>query len=199
MSAPEVDPATFRRVMGQFATGITVITAQRDDDVHGMTANSFTAVSLEPALVLFCVGKSARLAGFIADAPGFAINILSGAQQHVSRQFAGSRRPIAESVELLDGPVAPLIAGALASISCLTEAVHEGGDHWIVVGRVIELREGGVSQTPLVFFRSRYCQLLEPREARPERDPWAHDTQPLRLYHAEWSEGADELDREPEP
>jgi flavin reductase (DIM6/NTAB) family NADH-FMN oxidoreductase RutF len=198
MSATEVDPTAFRRVMSLFTTGITVITTRRDDEVHGMTANSFTAVSLEPPLVLFCVGKSARMAGFIEDAPGFAINILSGAQESVSRQFAGSKRPIANTVDLLDGPVAPLVTGALASISCLTEAVHEGGDHWIVVGRVVELREEGVTQTPLVFYRSRYCQLLEPREARPERDPWTTETQPLRLSHAAWSEGADDLDLEPE-
>jgi 3-hydroxy-9,10-secoandrosta-1,3,5(10)-triene-9,17-dione monooxygenase reductase component len=185
--------------MSLFATGITVITSRRADDVHGMTANSFTAVSLEPPLVLFCVGKSARMAGFVEDAPGFAINILSGAQEHISRQFAGPQRAITATVELCDGPVAPLVSGALASISCLTEAVHEGGDHWIVVGRVVELREENVTQSPLVFFRSRYCQLLEPREARPERDPWTHETQPLRLYHAEWSEGADDLDPEHEP
>ena len=184
--------------MSLFTTGITVITTRRDDEVHGMTANSFTAVSLEPPLVLFCVGKSARMAGFIDDAAGFAINILSGAQEHVSRQFAGSKRSITSTLELLEGPVAPLVTGALASISCLTEAVHEGGDHWIVVGRVVELREEGVTQTPLVFYRSRYCQLLEPREARPERDPWTNETQPLRLYHAEWSEGADDVDMDPE-
>jgi flavin reductase (DIM6/NTAB) family NADH-FMN oxidoreductase RutF len=175
--------------MSLFTTGITVITARREDDVHGMTANSFTAVSLDPPLALICVAKSARMAAFIHDAPGFAVNILAAGQEGVSRQFAGARRPAAHAVELLDGPVAPLIAGALATISCMTEAIHEGGDHWIVIGRVIELREHRARERPpLVFFRARYCELLEPRETRPEADQWSNEA--IRIYHDEWSEGA---------
>ena len=182
--------------MGQFTTGVTVVTVQRADEIHGMTANSFTAVSLDPPLVLFCVGKTARMAAFVLDAAGFAINILSGAQESVSRQFAGAQQAAGPIVELLDGPLALPIANALATISCATEAIYEGGDHWIVVGRVIELREAAAPQTPLVFFRARYCQLLEPRTAQPERDPWTNES--LRIYHDEWSEGAGNLDMEPE-
>jgi 3-hydroxy-9,10-secoandrosta-1,3,5(10)-triene-9,17-dione monooxygenase reductase component len=193
-----VEAAAFRRVMGQFATGVTVITAQVGDEVHGMTANSFTAVSLDPPLVLFCVAKTARMAAFVQDAPGVAINILSAAQESVSRQFAGSRKPApSEVAELLPGPVAPLIAGALASISCAIEAIHEGGDHWVVIGRVLELHEpSATTAAPLVFFRAHYGELVERAQPRPEVDPWANDA--MRLYHDEWSAVADALARERE-
>src|SRR5690606_33056649 len=142
MKTEGIDPTTFRRLMGQFATGVTVITVQRGDLMHGMTANTFTSLSLDPPLVLFCVGRSARMAGLLDGADGFAINILATDQEEVSRHFAGRNFEIGSGVELLQqGPVAPLVPGCLGSLSCTIEEMHEGGDHWIVVGRVIALHE----------------------------------------------------------
>jgi 3-hydroxy-9,10-secoandrosta-1,3,5(10)-triene-9,17-dione monooxygenase reductase component len=185
------DPAAFRRVMGQFATGVTVITVQHGDHIHGMTANAFTSVSLDPPLVLFCVTKTARMAALIREVHGFAINILSEHQQDVSRQFAGSKKDdLDRAVALRRGPIAPLIDGSLTAVSCTIEAIHEGGDHWIVVGRVVSVHEplDSVLRDPLVFFRSRYQELVEQATApSPGAESWSNDA--IRVYHEEWSEG----------
>lgn len=191
MSAGEqIDGAALRRVVGLFATGVTVITVQHGDHVHGMTANSFTSVSLDPPLVLFCVAKSARMASLVQRAEGFVINILTSRQQQVSRQFASSRKSEAEmSVVLERGSVAPRIEGALASIQCVNESMYEGGDHWIVVGRVVDLQESedAIDRSPLVFFRSRYCDLLEPMASGASPESWSNDE--ILVYHDEWSAG----------
>ncbi|HMM40346.1 MAG TPA: flavin reductase family protein [Thermomicrobiales bacterium] len=187
---PAVDSAAFRRAVGQFATGVTVITVTHGDHVHGMTANSFTSVSLDPPLVLFCVGKSARMARLIEQVEGFAINILSDRQMQVSRQFAGANKEdAARTVRLHRGPVAPLLSGSLVALSCRTSAIHEGGDHWIVVGEVIALHEVGQDRAsgPLAFFRSRYCDLIEPPTPVEQADRWSNDE--IRIYHEEWSAG----------
>jgi flavin reductase (DIM6/NTAB) family NADH-FMN oxidoreductase RutF len=182
-----VDVAVLRSILGQFATGVTVITVQHAGRIHGMTANSFTSVSLDPPLVLFCVARSARMASFVKQAHGFAINILGAHQQEVSRQFAGSKKDdLATNVHLGPGPIAPLIQGSLASISCTVEALHDGGDHWIVVGRVINIVEGP-QRAPLVFFRSRYHDVIESAPLAPAEpgEMWTNDA--IRIYHDEWS------------
>jgi 3-hydroxy-9,10-secoandrosta-1,3,5(10)-triene-9,17-dione monooxygenase reductase component len=190
-----VDPAQFRRALGQFATGVTVITVQQGEVMHGMTANTFTAVSLEPPLVLFCVAKRARMSALLEAADGFAVNFLSVDQERLSRHFAGASQPGSpESVELLRrGPVAPLIPGALLGLSCALEKIHEGGDHWIVVGRVLEIHEpAGATRPPMVFFRSRYRYLTDlPGAEVNEREAWATDA--IRIYHDEWSSGEGEF------
>ena len=195
-SIPAFDPAAFRRVMGQFATGVTVITVQHGDHIHGMTANAFTSVSLDPPLVLFCVTKKARMAALINEVPGFAINILAETQQ-----FAGSNKDDLERVVALQrGPIAPLIDGVLAALSCTVETIHEGGDHWIVVGRVIGVHEPqeGPLRDPLVFFRSRYQELVEQAPAwSPATEAWSNDA--IRVYHEEWSEGEAEQPEWPHP
>lgn len=179
--------------MGQFATGVTVITVQRGELMHGMTANTFTSLSLDPPLVLFCIGRSARMAGLLEGADGFAINILATDQEEVSRHFAGRNFEIGSGVELLQqGPVAPLVPGSLGSLSCTIEVMHEGGDHWIVVGRVIALHEPeeDVLKQPLVFFRSRYAELRERPTAPPMPDEtWSNDA--ILIYHDEWTMGED--------
>lgn len=192
-AGPEIDPLAFRRVLSQFATGVTVITVRRRDETHAMTANTFTSVSLDPPLVLFCVAKTARMAGFVREADAFAVSILGAGQEEVSRHFAGSRkREAADAVRLADGPVAPLVQGALAGLSCRIDALHEGGDHWIVIGRVIALHDPPVTtlERPLVFFRSRYCHVVERdlEESRP-RETWINDA--ILIYHDEWSVGGD--------
>ncbi len=183
-----INPDTFRKALGLFSTGVTVITVQRGEVMHGMTANAFSALSLDPPLVLFCVGKQARMAAFLDGAEGFAVNILSSDQERVSAQFAGYDKTIEGEVEQLEqGPVAPLIPGTLVSLSCALEALHEGGDHWIVVGKVLEIHEpeGGNPRPPLLFFRSRYGTLVEHGRQVPNQVVWANDA--IRIYHDEWS------------
>jgi 3-hydroxy-9,10-secoandrosta-1,3,5(10)-triene-9,17-dione monooxygenase reductase component len=196
-----VDPGEFRRILGQFATGVTIITIQQGESIHGMTANSFTSVSMDPPLVLFCVAKTTRMAQLLEGARGFAINILTANQEEISRQFAGSKKDDAlRSVLLERGPVAPLLEGSLAAMSCETEAIHAGGDHWIVVGRVIALHTARMAadNPPLVFYRSRYHDVI-PRQApaAPASEAWSNDA--IRIYHDEWSAGADDTVEQAQP
>ena len=191
--AVAIDQGELRRTLGLFATGVTVITVQRGNVMHGMTANAFSALSLDPPLVLFCVGRNARMAGFLDGADGFAINILSTDQETISGQFAGQAGSKQDEVARLQpGPVAPLIPGAIASLSCRLESLHEGGDHWIVIGRVNEIHEpeGGNARPPLLFFRSRYASLVERDRPDAKQVTWSDDA--IRIYHDEWSVEADE-------
>ncbi len=195
-ASPAVDQRDLRRALGHFATGVTVITVQREDVMHGMTANAFSALSLDPPLVLFCVGKQARMAGFLDGADGFVINILSTDQEQISSQFAGQSPEKDDVTRLTPGPVAPLIPGALVSLSCALETLHEGGDHWIVVGRVLEIHEpdGGNRRPPLVFHRSRYGSLVPRGPATDDSISWSNDA--IRIYHDEWSVNAEERTEE---
>lgn len=194
---PSIDQASYRKALGQFATGVTVITVQRGSVMHGMTANALSALSLDPPLVLFCVGKQARMAGLLPGADGFAISVLSADQEQVSRHFAGQIEVETDEVEqLIHGPVAPLIPGALVALSCALVELHEGGDHWIVVGRVIGIHEPdtGRPRPPLVFFRSRYATLVERPAPGEEQVVWSNDA--IRIYHDEWSVDAEEVPEE---
>ena len=188
-----LEQATFRRVMGQFATGVTIITVQQGDLMHGMTANTFTSLSLDPPMVLFCVGRTARIARLLDGADGFAINILAADQESLSRHFAGRQGQPESEIELLrKGPVAPLVPGSLGALSCTIETMHEGGDHWIVVGRVVELHEPDREpvKQPLVFFGSRYATLSSRMDPRPQpTEAWSNDA--ILIYHDEWTMGDD--------
>lgn len=193
MNAPaNINHRDFRRALGQFATGVTVITVQREDVMHGMTANAFSALSLDPPLVLFCVGRQARMARFLDGADGFAINILSTDQEQISSQFAGQDTDKDDITRLTPGPVAPLIPGALVSLSCALEELHEGGDHWIVVGRVIAIHEpeGGNTRPPLIFHGSRYGSLVARGKPTGDSISWSNDA--ILIYHDEWSVDAEE-------
>jgi 3-hydroxy-9,10-secoandrosta-1,3,5(10)-triene-9,17-dione monooxygenase reductase component len=157
-----IDARAFRQTVGQFVTGVTVIAAEVDGAVRAMTANSFTSVSLDPPLVLFCVGKTSHLGRLIHDASGFSVNILRHEQQHLSTYFAGGWRqdaPPPFTFSPWDG--GPLLDGSLAALGCDVETIYEGGDHWIVLGRVLSLYRNE-SASPLVFRSGRYLALAVP-------------------------------------
>ena len=155
------DSPAFRRALGQFATGVAVVTAHDPaGEPVGLTISSFNAVSLSPPLVLFSVQRKAYALGALRRAKGYAVNILSEGQQHLSQRFSraldSGRWAVAPHA--LGRTGAPLIHGALARFECEPHAVHDGGDHLIFVGRVVgfETAEG---DAPLVFFRGAYCRL----------------------------------------
>jgi 3-hydroxy-9,10-secoandrosta-1,3,5(10)-triene-9,17-dione monooxygenase reductase component len=154
--ALEPDIPSFRTVLGHFATGITLITAMDGDEPVGMSCNSFTSVSLDPPLVLFCAAKSSTTWERIQPAKCFAANILSEDDEELCRLFAtkGADRfkHLAWS-EYRTG--SPVIHGALAFVDCVTEAEHDAGDHIIVVGRVVELGYASEGK-PLLFYRGGY-------------------------------------------
>jgi len=156
-----VDGAEMRRVLGHFATGVTVVTARCDDERVGMVANSFTSVSLEPPLVLFCAGVESETWPRIREADRFCVNVLGHHQRELAVSFARKGTDRYEGVELVereDGP--PRLAGAIAHIDCRIWAEYPGGDHTIVVGEVLELAVAEVDATaleePLIFYRGGF-------------------------------------------
>ena len=182
-----IDPLRFRRMMGLFATGVTVVAAQHGGEMHGMTANAVTSVSLEPLLVLVCIAREARMMRFVEQAGGFSINILTHDQEVLSRYFAGSWTPASPpEFRFLPWEGGPRLVGALGTLGCRTERRIEAGDHWIVLGRVTALHEGDPGGQPLLFYGETYRR-LSALEAVPAPDLWTDDA--VQIYYDEWSHG----------
>ncbi len=155
-----VDKRAFRQALGSFPTGVAVVTAQPSgEEPMGMTVNSFTSVSLEPPLVLWCVDRKSRRFSAFAEANAFVVSVLGTAHEEVSARLARPGSHLLDGLDLLDtelGP--PALADSLAVFECSRYAIHDGGDHAILVGRVLRFarREAGA---PLVFFKGRYGAL----------------------------------------
>ncbi|MBW4721821.1 flavin reductase family protein [Saccharothrix obliqua] len=149
--------------MSRFATGIVVLTAGGEHS-HGMTANAFSSVSLDPPQVLCCVTRTARMHRAITSAGCFAVSVLSAEQEATARYFAGGRRPDGatqfDAVDWAPGPCtgAPLLGGALAWLECELAEAHEGGDHTIFVGRVLGSNRGP-DRSALLYFGGAYHRL----------------------------------------
>jgi len=154
------DRNDFRGVMGLFATGVTVVSAGADAP-HGMTANSFTSVSLEPPLILICVARTAAMHSKITEAGAFAVSMLSAHQEDVARHFANRHRPHDQHefdiVDWFPGPNtgAPIIKGTLAWLECRLAAVYDGGDHSIFLGDVLDIGRGD-RRDPLLFHTGKF-------------------------------------------
>ena len=147
----------FRGVMGHFATGVTIVTAVDGDEPVGLTAQSFTSLSLDPPLILFCPGKTSSTWPRIKQAGSFCVNILGQAQEAICRTFAASGTDKFAGVTWTPSDVtgAPVLDDVLAWVDCTLEAEHDAGDHIIVVGRVVDLsmeQEG----KPLLFYRGGF-------------------------------------------
>ena len=157
-----MEPHIFRRALGRFATGVTVVTTGSLEDFHGMTANAFASVSLDPPLVLVAVDRKARTCRRIPRFRAFGVNILKEDQDDLSDQFAGRRGsqddppPALRLFTAVSGT--PLLAGTAAQLDCALYQSHEAGDHIIFVGQVLEARWDDQAR-PLLFFGSRYHQL----------------------------------------
>ena len=177
--------AAFRRLMGLFATGVTVVAVEGPDGVHGMTANAVCSVSLEPVLVLVCVDRRARLHDQLPPGRVFSINILREDQESLSRFFAGSwPKPPPPEFRFLRWEHGPLLIGALGTVGCRTERLLDGGDHTIVLARVTGLQEGEPGRA-LIFFGGRYRRLREAEDyVGAPADEWTHET--VRIYYDEW-------------
>jgi 3-hydroxy-9,10-secoandrosta-1,3,5(10)-triene-9,17-dione monooxygenase reductase component len=161
-ASPAFDSAHFRQVLGHFATGVTVITAMAagDDGPQpvGLAVNSFTSVSLDPPLVLFCAGTASSTWPRIRAAGHYCVNILGADQESVSRIMAGkSADKFADVAWHPEATGAPIIDGSLGWIDCLIENVIDAGDHELVVGRVQAI--GHNEGKPLCYFRGGYAGL----------------------------------------
>ena len=152
-----VEPGDFRHVLGHFASGITVVTAIDDGEPVGFACQSFTSLSLDPPLVLFCPSKSSTTWPRIQRAGRFCVNVLAEDQQKVSQKFAVSGGDkFREIAWRPSNNGSPIIDDVLAWVDCTLENVHEAGDHYVVIGRVLELSVDR-EHKPLLFFRGEYA------------------------------------------
>ena len=157
---PGQDPAAaFRRTLGMFATGVTVITTQDGDQVHGMTANAFMSVSLRPPLVLISVDRRAKMHALLHEGRRYGISVLADEQRALSDRFAGRTGEGSEEVEFDVVHETPLVRGALAHLVARVVRSYWGGDHSLFVGQVEYARYG--EGQPLLFHGGRYEHLLE--------------------------------------
>lgn len=157
-----VSQAEFRRALGAFATGVTVVTVDQDGEVHGMTANAFTSVSLEPLLVLVCVDHRARTHAHLQAKKRFGINVLAENQKAISEYYARSTETHQHAEDAgahFDRTQhgTPVLQGALAYLECRLHSARPAGDHTIFIGEVEEVvvREG----EPLLYFRGNYRKI----------------------------------------
>lgn len=154
------DPRTLRDALGCFATGVTVVTCLSDEGAPaGLTVNSFTSVSLDPPLLLVCLAKPAASAASLIAAPCFAVNVLQTGQQPASIRFATRDEDRFGTTPWACGEGgAPILADSLGVFECERYAVHDGGDHHILIGQVVKASfDAGLD--PLLYFRGRYRRL----------------------------------------
>jgi flavin reductase (DIM6/NTAB) family NADH-FMN oxidoreductase RutF len=154
------DPRTLRDAMGCFATGITIVTALDGKGMPvGLTANSFTSVSLDPPLLLVCIGNTAGTAPALRGAAHFGVNVLQIGQQPASNRFATRGEDRFANQPWAPGQTGvPLLGGSLVSFECQRESLHEAGDHFILVGRVVRA-QFEPHRDPLLYFRGKYRRL----------------------------------------
>ena len=153
------DPQELRRVMGHFATGVTVITTKdADGNPNGLTANAFMSLSLNPPLVLISVDKGATCYACFELQNGFTVNFLSEDQEEISRRFATKGAAKFAGLKWHPGSNgAAIIDGAMGHIECKISQCHDGGDHTIVVGEIVNVSANG--DRPLLFFKGKYQRL----------------------------------------
>lgn len=160
----EIDPKTFRRALGNFPTGVTIVTALASDGTKvGVTASSFGALSLDPPLILWSSMKDARSCAAFESAAHFAVNVLASDQLEMSNRFARQQPDKFDGVEHKQGiGGAPIFPGCAGSFQCESYAKLDGGDHWIFVGKVVAFDDFG--RSPLCFHQGSYAMLF----AHPE-------------------------------
>jgi flavin reductase (DIM6/NTAB) family NADH-FMN oxidoreductase RutF len=154
-----IEQIEFRQTLGRFATGVTVITTQYLDQLHGTTVSSFCSLSLTPPLVLVCIDLNATIHDLIVESGVFGVNILAEHAESLSRHFARRIPDKFSDVSYSLGQIGvPLLEDALASLECRVTAHHPGGDHSIFIGEVVALHTQPHEQ-PLLFYRSKYGRL----------------------------------------
>lgn len=154
----------FRRTLGQWASGVTVITTLRPEGIHGMTASAFSSVSLHPPLVLVCVDHRNRTHAYLEQAGVFCAHILAEGQEELSQRCAGrlgeDGKELADLSYRTGATGAPILDGCLAWLDCRILHAHDGGDHTIFVGQ-IEAASVNETARPLLHWRGRYRRLAE--------------------------------------
>ncbi|MCC0052098.1 MAG: flavin reductase family protein [Rhodobiaceae bacterium] len=154
-----IDPLAFRNCLGQFPTGVCIITAPGEDEPVGMTMSSFNSLSLDPPLILFSIDRKANGLPTWEAAPAYVVHILSADQRELSNRFARPGTNKWEGLPYQRGPEgAPVLAGAAAVLECRPHARHDGGDHVLFIARVESFR-AHADRKPLVFCKGSYNEL----------------------------------------
>lgn len=164
-----VDRTLFRKVMGSFATGVTVITTEARGEIRGMTANAFMSGSLEPPLCVISVATRARIHPLLIESGFFGVSVLARDQERLSTHFAGGQTADA-APEFMRVGRTPLLAHACANIAADIVAQHECGDHTIFIGQILHLE--AFARAPLLVHEGRYASLTYSMERAPE---WVAD------------------------
>ncbi|HEY3296822.1 MAG TPA: flavin reductase family protein [bacterium] len=186
MSPQGLDARRYQDTVGLLPTGVTVITAEIGEEIHGMTANAVTSLSLNPMQIIICVAKKAKMAVLLKPGVPFTVNVLREDQSRVSNHFAGAnRRPeVMPEIRFVTWAGGVRLEGALAAIGCETAELLEGGDHWIVIGTVVGLFQGTNPDRPLLYFRGRYVRLEGGGLLAPGRDDLAEG--PAHIFYDPW-------------
>lgn len=183
-AAPSLDPKLFRRVAGQFATGVTVLATQVESEVRGMTANAFMSLSLDPMLIVVGLGQQTKLSDHLVTAGAFTVNVLRADQEALSNFFAARWNGSPPSFRFVPWENYARLEGCAASLGCALEQIVPGGDHWLVVGRVTALHLGIEPRRPLIFHAGSYGVLEQGKQSpAPELD---EDTPPVLAYYDDW-------------
>ena len=171
MPEMELDLRALRRALGSYATGVTIVTAHTAQGAHtGVTVNSFTSVSLEPPLVLFCLSVRSSLLTAFVESDHFAVNVLAASHQAVSQRFARPSVNTWDGVQFRIGTCGcALLSDALATFECARHGVYPGGDHVILVGRVLCFEVAAASE-PLAFWRGTYGTFVGDQSAEAPGD-----------------------------
>lgn len=186
-SNPTIDPLSFRRTLGHLATGVTVVTTWGPDGVQGLTANSVTSVSLNPPLILLCIDRRSQTLAHIQAAGVFGVNLLRETQEALSRYYARSwRAPTPPEHRFEEWAGVPHLIGSLGALSCRVAETYDGGDHIILLGRVVGLRVDEPAGRPLLFYRGQYAGLV-PHDASPPEAPELLSGEQFHVYYGEWS------------
>jgi flavin-dependent trigonelline monooxygenase, reductase component len=158
-SSDHLDVSEFRKALGRFVTGVTVVTTLAPDGApRGFTANSFTSVSLRPPLILVCIARSAASHNIYESAASFAVSILSQDQQSISSTFASSRPDKFADIDWsLSANGCPIIGSSAAWLDCIKHDMIEAGDHTILIGRVEQFSHS--ARMPLGYYQGRYVAL----------------------------------------
>jgi flavin reductase len=179
MVAPARDQRRFRDALGTFATGVTIVSTRRDDLVHGMTANGFMSVSLDPALVVVSIASASRMHDILTGTRRYGVSVLARDQEPVSRHFAGRPGHGREEVSLTEVDGTPLVDGALTHVVADVIDAHAAGDHTLFIGEVVHFAHR--AGDPLIFHSGTYRRLFDSPGDPTRSEEWQGDLHSWQL------------------
>lgn len=182
-----IDAKDFRQTIGMFATGVTVLVAEADGKRHGMTANAVSSLSLEPMLILVCLGKNAKMYDFVKKAGRFSMNILAADQEPISNHFAGVKSDNEPEFSFARWHDTLLLKGCVASLCCSVYDILEGGDHWIVIGEVQALHQSDQAHRPLLVYCGQYRN-IKPKPIAPAPERFDMVKQMPQIFYDPWED-----------